>query len=85
MAFNSFCYPCELSIISASILLEEFPKLDVSDVIERIFPSKPESGLLQGEAAMLVGQVLGDMQGRYKHTWVSYQLTGIDKKDTPKR
>ena len=48
LAFNLFCYPCELSIISSSKLLEEFPKLDVSDVIERIFPSKPESGTIAG-------------------------------------
>ena len=50
MAYNSLCYPCEQSVLSASRLLELVPSSTVNDAVTRIFPYSPESGMLEGEA-----------------------------------
>ena len=56
MAFNSLCYPCEQSMVTAMRLFEAMPSLSVEDVVSRIFPSSSESGMLEGEALALHGE-----------------------------
>ena len=59
--------------------MENLPGLQVADVLERIFPAMPESGLLQGEAAVLVGQVLATLRNTNRRIEISYELVNIEK------
>ena len=58
MAFSSLCYPCEDSILRVGDLLEKVPSVTVKDALSRIFPAARGSGLLEGEAQLLVQSVL---------------------------
>ena len=78
LAFSSLCYPCEQSIISAAQLLESFPSLSTLDVLERIFPANSESGLLHGEAAIMISQVLCFSDPIAEDNGMAYRLVSVE-------
>ena len=59
LAFSSLSFPSEHALVSAAQLLQDFPSLDVTEVLHRIYPSHRSTGLLEGEALTLVQEVLG--------------------------
>ena len=86
MAFSSLCYPCEDSILKTGDLLERVPYVTVKDALSRIFPAARGSGLLEGEAQLLVQSVLesgGGCGGCGGSTTTLLLLSAED--DAPKR